>query len=136
MFPHVCIYVAQSSHSYHFPLGLHMNGNSGRIWKLGPRPFQFKPSWTKDKECRSIVLDAWDEGIEVGALHGFVEGVSCSCTDELRRWGRIHIGDLERSIKKAKQKVQDVEATGGNGNVFVEAQRSLEILLHKKDEYW
>lgn len=58
-----------------------------------------------------MVLSAWQGG-QRGNAHGISRLRSCQATAQadLKQWGKLNLGELKLSIKKAKHKLKDIEA--------------------------
>ena len=69
----------------------------------GSNSFKFEATWLKEEDCRGVVEEAWNSGVDgVGNLSSHLRGVACSLKD----WSSNVLGGLEKRLKQAKRELE------------------------------
>ena len=98
------------------------------------RAFKFEESWLLWEDCERIVMEAWHNagGIHMG-LNRAKEKIN-KCGEELAAWGSTKTQPEAEENKKLQKKLEQLsmeEATEGNGESILEANKKLDDLLLK-----
>ncbi|KAM7280018.1 hypothetical protein ACFE04_007152 [Oxalis oulophora] len=118
MFPNAVATNLVSSISDHLPVMLNTEQLNG--WWRSSKAFKFENFWADDDECLSIVKQSW------GSKHSW-ESNLCALQCDLRGWSRQVFGNIPRSIKAKRNRLnnllsltdQRLVAQEASGHVFM-----------------
>ena len=102
------------------------------------RRFHFEEMWTKKKECKEIIRNAW-----VGGLHQGTPGsiATClqNCAADLERWNKLVFGYMPKQIQ-CKRKALNVltlqDRNGVMGKEINSLRREINDLLDCEENLW
>ncbi|KAK6137205.1 hypothetical protein DH2020_029052 [Rehmannia glutinosa] len=106
-------------------------GKQFRIKRV--RKFRFENVWLREKECKEIVENGWNKGLE-GNLTGKIE----ACGADLFKWGEILRNSFHIRIKEAKEKMSEFRGERDLYSVaeFERARHQYNLLLAQQEDFW
>ena len=91
------------------------------------RPFHFEAMWTREKESRSVVEDAWQCRVDGSQGFKLVKKLSVT-SQELKRWNKSSFGNSKEKINGLKAKIVEVQQfPPTRENLELEASLNLEL---------
>ncbi|XP_074336063.1 uncharacterized protein LOC141673231 [Apium graveolens] len=130
MFPEAEIKVLEVSTSDHLPLFLNMKK---KVYEVKGRRFRFENSWIKEKDCREIVKNCWQEEENRDLTTKII-----SCCNKLLEWGGGISREYKIQLSRCREKLcklssrRDMQGIQSYNDVRWEYMK----LLEKQETYW
>jgi hypothetical protein len=105
--------------------------------RSGACAFCFEAGWVQEEHCKTIVNSAWNLTMDVRA--GSVVDAVREVGAELWNWSRNVLGDLEKSIERAKKSLEECCRLAINGRNIAREEilkYKLEKLEARRELYW
>ena len=126
----------ESTTSDHKPLCL----NTQPVTMPRPRKrlFRFEDMWRMDPTCELAVTKAWvpkTRGSPIDQVRVKIQ----RCGEELKRWSRLHFGNITKILKEQTEKLKQAEMESslghGHDNV-ISIRHEVNVLLMKEEKMW
>lgn len=93
LFPSAKLFHKTSSVSDHNPLMLHFFSEQKR--QKHKKLFKFESMWIKDDKCKSVVSEAWGEGLCMASKYPILSCME-ACRSKLEIWNQTKYGHMEK----------------------------------------
>ncbi|XP_040987679.1 uncharacterized protein LOC121235397 [Juglans microcarpa x Juglans regia] len=105
-FPMAKVIHGTTTYSDHTPIKSHVHFAS--VQRRGKRPFRFEAMWVEDSSCQEVIKEAWLDSAGERRMEGVMKQIS-RCGEKSERWNKNSFGHVQKNLKKAKQKLQNVQ---------------------------
>ena len=100
--------------------------------------FHFEAMWSKKEDCKSIISEVWESGVELNTPNGVAVGLK-QCADKLTRWNKTTFGQVLRQIQNRRKALCEMvrrDRDGSLGREINKMRKEINDLLDSEEILW